>query len=217
MSLRRLDTLALTLAIGEIAEALGLFGVAYIYLWIQSDPGIDAPLQRAVLIAVYAIIAMTSEALIAPRLKSFWWPVLGLNSIVVILVSLLYWADPASLRFVATLAILTVLFRLLVAAISVRVSTQKLYRFVSALIGSPLLLVAIGLGYGCVDFVYENYYLLPRTKEGFIMPTRWHDFVSLLILASASILFLFVSYRLLKYAFRPKPVPGSAPAALIGN
>src|SRR5208337_4703809 len=166
VSLRQLEMPTLRLCIGEIAEALGLFGVAYIYLQIQSDPGIVDPLQvKAVLIATYLIIASASQAVIASRLRVMGLPVLGLNAIVVFVVFFLYWAGTASMRFVATLAILTVLFRLIVAAISLRVPTQKLYRFVSVLVGSPLLLAGFGMGYIFAISVYENYVFLPRTKE----------------------------------------------------
>jgi hypothetical protein len=201
--------LTLRLCIVEIAEALGLFGVAYIYLQIQSDPGIVAPLQvKSVLIATYLIIASASQAVIASRLRAMGLPVLGLNAIVMVIVFFLYWVGAASMRFVATLAILTILFRLPVAAISLRVPTQKLYRFVSVLIGSPLLLAAFGMAYIFAFNAYENYFLLPRIKEGFIMPTRWQDLVMLLIFAGGSITLLLISYRLLKYAFRPKSEPG---------
>jgi hypothetical protein len=206
--------LTLRLCIGEIAEALGLFGVAYIYLQIQSDPGIVAPLQvKAVLIATYLMIASASQAVIASRLRAMGLPVLFLNAVAVVVLFFLNWVGAASMRVVTTLAILTVLFRLLVGAISLRVPTQILYRFVSVSVGSPLLLAGFGGGYSFAITVYENYIFFPRTKEGFIMPTRWQDFVFLLMAAGVSIALVFISYRLLRYALRPK----RATNAVIGN
>jgi len=47
--------------------------------------------------------------------------------------------------------------------------------------------------------------LYPKVKENYIMPTRWQDFVGLAMFLGATIIILYLSYRLLKYALRRGP------------
>jgi hypothetical protein len=60
--------------------------------------------------------------------------------------------------------------------------------------------------YSTGERIYYDYYFYPKVKEGYIMPTRWQDFVGHAVLLGATILVLYLSYRLLKYAFHHERV-----------
>jgi hypothetical protein len=198
----------LRLYVGELAAGLGLLGIAYIYLHIERDHGIvAAPYVKTVLVVAYVMVAGVAQSLTASELQAIGSRVLGLNLIVATVLSLLWWTGTVSVRLVALLVVATIAFRLFVAAVSIRVSRRRVRQLASALAGASLLLAGFGLAYVFGDDVYENYFLLPRTKEGFISPTRWQDFVFLFGSAVASIMLVFVAYRLLKYAFRAKSIP----------
>jgi hypothetical protein len=178
------------------------------YLHTKHASGIvAAPFLEMVLILAYMIVAGIAQALTASELQTIGSAVLGLNLIVAAVLSLLWWTGTASLGFVAVLAAATGVFRLFVAAVSLRFPKQSVRRLVSALVGASFLFAAFGLAYVFGDNIYENYFLLPRTKESFVMPTRWQDFVFLFGAAAGSIVLVFAAYRLLKYAFRIKSVP----------
>ena len=49
---------------------------------------------------------------------------------------------------------------------------------------------------------YYSYYVFPKYKDLYIAPTRWQDFVWLLLNWGEVFLLFYLSYRLLKYAFR---------------
>jgi hypothetical protein len=78
-------------------------------------------------------------------------------------------------------------------------------RFVAGLAGVPLLLAALYAAYSLGKRAYYDYFFYPKVKEGYTMPTRWQDIVALIVLWGATLLLLYLSYRLLKYAFRHKP------------
>lgn len=60
--------------------------------------------------------------------------------------------------------------------------------------------------YSTGERIYYDYYFYPKVKEGYIMPTRWQDFVGHVVFLGGTILVLYLSYRLLKYAFRHERV-----------
>ena len=74
-------------------------------------------------------------------------------------------------------------------------------RVTSALVGGPLFLAGAFATYSLGKDAYFNYYLFPKFKTAYIAPTRWQDFAALPILWCGSFLLLYLSYRLLKYAF----------------
>ncbi len=192
----------------ELGAALGLLGLVHLYLRIQRDSGIvNAPYVKTVLVVIYLIGAGAAQALTASELRETRSRVIGLNLILAIALSTLWVTGAESWKFVTVLVIATITFRLLVAVASIRTSPQKVRRFLSALVGSALLFVGLGLAYASGDYWYENYLLLPKIKAGFVMPTRWQDFTFLLISSISSAALVLTSYRLLKYAFQPKPIP----------
>jgi hypothetical protein len=198
----------LRLCVGEIAAGLGLLAIAYMYLHTKHASGIiAAPFLEIVLVLAYMLVAGVAQALTASKLQIVGSAILGLNLIVAAILSFLWCTGIASVGFVLVLAAATVVFRLFVAAISLRFPKQSVRRLVSALVGASFLFAGFGLAYVFGDNIYENYFLFPRTKEGFVMPSRWQDFVFLFGAAAGSIVLVFTAYRLLKYAFRIKSVP----------
>ena len=77
-------------------------------------------------------------------------------------------------------------------------------RFASGLVGVSLLLSGLYTAYNLGEQAYYDYFFYPKVKEGYIKPTRWQDIVTLMVLWGGTILLLYLSYRLLKYAFRPQ-------------
>jgi len=198
----------LRLCVGEIAAGFALLAIAYIYLDIERDPGITAALYvKTVLVVAYVVVAGVAQSLTASELQAMGLRLFGLNLIVATILSILWMIGTISARVAVSLVAATIVFRLFVAAVSLRVPTQRVRQLASALAGASLLLAAFGLAYVFGAYVYENYFLLPRTKEEFISPTRWQDFVFIFGSAAASIILGFIAYRLLKYAFRVKSVP----------
>jgi hypothetical protein len=84
---------------------------------------------------------------------------------------------------------------------------------ISALVGGPLLLVTIVEAYlqsfgFCLDHL-----AIPELKYGVPMQLRWQDIAWLMLFWPIAILTLYVSYRLLKYAFlRESPLGQGQPA-----
>ena len=75
-------------------------------------------------------------------------------------------------------------------------------RIGSALFGGLLFVAAV---YGANTFgrdAYYSYCVLPKYKDLYIAPTRWQDFVWLILNWGEVFLLFYLSYRLLKYAFR---------------
>jgi hypothetical protein len=75
-------------------------------------------------------------------------------------------------------------------------------RFMAALAGGPLLLVTLVETYFQSFGFYKEHYLIPMEKYGVLTPLRWQDIVFLIVFWLLAIAVLYVSYRLLKYAFR---------------
>ncbi|HEX7288156.1 MAG TPA: hypothetical protein VF532_18360 [Candidatus Angelobacter sp.] len=169
------------------------------------------PLGRAMLMSLYLVIAVATEAVIVANLLPQVGLILGLNIVVAGLAS-----EPsfgrASLQVSAAVGIVTFIVRFSVAAFSLWSSKIGVQRFAAALVGGTLFLTAVQFMYNFGELVYENYYLYPKFKEGYIMPKRWQDFAWLVELVCEILLLLYISYRLLKYASRAKTAgdPGAA-------
>ncbi len=73
-------------------------------------------------------------------------------------------------------------------------------RITSALVGGSLLVAAAVEAYLLGKDAYYSYYFFPKFKDLYIAPTRWQDFVSLLLTWGTVFLLFYLSYRLLKYA-----------------
>lgn len=185
----------------EIITALALLGLAHVYLGDQRL----LPFAQVMLVALYVLISVATEAVIA---SSFWpgmWRVIGLNVLVAAIVSVSGWSSDSSLKISASIAIGTLILRALVADISLRTPKVQVRRFAAALVGGTLLLETLATAYSTGERIYYDYYLYPKVKENYIMPTRWQDFVGLAMFFGATIVILYLSYRLLKYALRRDP------------
>ncbi len=93
----------------------------------------------------------------------------------------------------------------LTTGLRMQVSKVLVGRFASGLAGVPVLLAALYAAYNLGRQAYYDYFFYPKVKEGYIMPTRWQDIVALIVLWSGTILLVYLSHRLLKYAFLRKP------------
>ncbi|MGH9735775.1 MAG: hypothetical protein ACRD8A_14435 [Candidatus Acidiferrales bacterium] len=75
-------------------------------------------------------------------------------------------------------------------------------QWISAMAGGLLSLATVGeLVRGTYGF-YVDFYLMPEEKYGVLTPPRWQDVVFLIAFYLVSATLLYVSYRLLRYAFR---------------
>jgi len=72
-------------------------------------------------------------------------------------------------------------------------------------VGSILLVGALVVACrGSLGF-YEEYYFIPKEKYGILTPLRWQDVLFLVSFYLLMIVLFYVSYRLLKHAFRREP------------
>jgi len=195
----------------EMITALGMLGVVHVCLAVRHDPWIINPtLTMGELIALYGVTAVASESAIVSNLRPATGPLLAINLLAAAIITQPGWSRPYILKDLVGVAIATVTLRMLVAAITLRVSKVSIRRFASALVGAALLLETTWTGFNLGEQAYYSYYVFPRFKEGYIMPTRWQDFVAMAVLWGGTLLLLYVSYRLLKYAVRAQSVPNSA-------
>jgi hypothetical protein len=75
-------------------------------------------------------------------------------------------------------------------------------KVISAAVGDILLVCTFTeLVWGSFDF-YVDFYAMPKEKYGVLTPLRWQDIVFLVAFYLVSGALLYVSFRLLKYAFR---------------
>jgi hypothetical protein len=164
------------------------------------------PFGKAMLVALYVLIAVATEAMIVSSLRPEMWRAFALNVLVAGIVCGSGWTSDSSLKISASIAIGTLTLRVLVADISLRVSKVQVRRMTAALVGSTLLLETLATVYSTSERIYYDYYFYPKVKEGYIMPTSWQGFVGYAVFLGATILVLYLSYRLLKYAFRRQSV-----------
>ena len=185
----------------EIITALALMGLAHVYLGDQRL----LPFGKVMLVALYMLISVATEAVIASSFRPGMWRVIGLNVLVAAIVSVSGWSSDSSLKISSSIAIGTLILRVLVADISLRAPKVQVRRITAALVGGTLLLKTLATAYSTGERIYYDYYLYPKVKENYIMPTRWQDFVGLAMFLGATIVILYLSYRLLKYALRRDP------------
>ena len=109
-------------------------------------------------------------------------------------------------------------YRIMIGFISMRPSIRAVRRFTSGLVGLVLLLATAWMAFLQIEDAYYSYYLFPKFKEGYIAPTRWQDFAFMIAFWLGAILLFYLSYRLLKYAFRRKTEPsGPVPHAPLSH
>jgi hypothetical protein len=184
----------------EVITALALLGLAHIYL---SDQRL-LPFAQVILVALYVLISVAAEAVIASIFRPDIWRVILLNALVAVIVFASGWTSDSSLKISANIAIGTLILRALVAGIDLRASV-RVRRITAALVGGTLLLEALAMVYSTGERIYYDYYFYPKVKENYIMPTRWQGFVGLAMFLGATIVILYLSYRLLRYALLSDP------------
>jgi hypothetical protein len=114
------------------------------------------------------------------------------------------WTTNASLKISTSIALGTLILRVVVAYVSVR-APKIVRRITAAFVGGTLLLESLVTVYSTIERVYYDYYYYPKIKGGYPITVRWQDVVGYAAFLGASFLLLYLSYRLLKYAFRDKP------------
>jgi hypothetical protein len=186
----------------EIITALALLGLAHAYLGNQRL----LPVAQIMLIALYVLIAMATEALIVSIFQPKVRWLIGLNILVIAIVSVSGWTSGSSLRISASIGIGTGVLRALVAGISLRASRIRVRRITAALVGYTLVAETLAALYSTGKRIYYDYYFYPKVKEGHFIQTRWQDFVGHAVFLGAMILVLYLSSRLLKYAFPARSV-----------
>jgi NADH:ubiquinone oxidoreductase subunit 5 (subunit L)/multisubunit Na+/H+ antiporter MnhA subunit len=75
-------------------------------------------------------------------------------------------------------------------------------RLISALVGGLLLLGTLIEGYFQSFGFYQEHYVWPKEKYGALTPLRWQDIVFLVAFWVIAAALFYLSYRLLRYAFR---------------
>jgi hypothetical protein len=185
----------------EITTALVLLGLSRLYLGDQ----LLLPFAQVMLAALYVLIAAATEAVIASSFRPSVWQVISLNMLVAAIVSVSGWTSDSPLKIFASSAIGTLILRALVAGVSLRASKIQVRRITAGFVGGVLLLETLATVYSTSERVYYDYYLYPKVKEGYIIPTRWQDFVGYAVFFGTTILVLYLSYRLLKYASTTSP------------
>jgi len=81
-------------------------------------------------------------------------------------------------------------------------------RLIPALVGTLLLASTLVEAYFQSFGFYEEHYVWPMEKYGVLTPLRWQDRIFLVGFWFVAIGLLYLSYRLLRYAFRRNPVAG---------
>lgn len=75
-------------------------------------------------------------------------------------------------------------------------------RFISALVGVLLVLGTLVEAYFQSFGFYKEHYVWPKEKYGVLTPLRWQDVAFLVVFWTIAIGLFYLSYRLLRYAFR---------------
>jgi hypothetical protein len=75
-------------------------------------------------------------------------------------------------------------------------------RVAAALLGVPFFLTTLWAAYSMTFNFYVEYWWMPLDKYGVRTPLRWQDMVFIAAVWSVLLVLFYVSYRLLKFAFR---------------
>jgi hypothetical protein len=188
----------LKLYLYESLTAFVLLGIAHVLLVDQ----MLLPVGKGMLVALFAMVAIATEAVVASNLRPEIWQVFASNLLVAGAVSASGWTSLASLRISAIVATATLVLRLLVAVASLRASRLTVRRSAAGLVGSTLLLETLFTAYSSCRSMYYDYYFYPMAKDRYVMPLRWQDIVSLVVYWFGAVAVSYVSCRLLKYALR---------------
>jgi hypothetical protein len=151
------------------------------------------------LVALYIMVAFTTEGLIAASLRPEMWQVIGLN--VVVASTVLASAPTGRSSVAVSIAAGTFVLRTLLAGLSLRQPTARVRRGAAGLAGATLLSVTLTTLYSTGGRVYYDYFFYSSVKDGYIAPTAWRNMLVYAALIGAMIAALYVSYRFLRYAF----------------
>lgn len=183
----------------EVISALALLGIAQFYF-------LDEQLftiTKILTIAMYVMIVVVTEALIVSRLQPSLWRIITVNLLIALIISMAGLDGVASLATFGIVAGATLILRLGVAAIAAKTPKAIVNRHVAALSGSILLIEIVATAYGTVERIYYDDFFYPKVKPGYILPTtRWQYCAEQAVFWIFAIGLLYMSYRLLKYAFR---------------
>lgn len=86
-------------------------------------------------------------------------------------------------------------------------------RILAGLVGVLILLCTAVEGYFQSFGFYEEHFDWPIDKFGVLTPLRWQDIVFLVVFWIAAIVFSYVAFRLLRFAFRAGPASSSVSTA----
>ena len=75
-------------------------------------------------------------------------------------------------------------------------------RLIPALVGSLLLMGTLAEAYFQSFGFYKEHYVWPKEKYGVLTPLRWQDVAFLAVFWPLALALFYLSYRLLRYAFR---------------
>ncbi len=77
-------------------------------------------------------------------------------------------------------------------------------KYLSGLVGTCIFIGTAYFSYNVARGMYYNYFLWPKEKaeEHYIIPTRWQDLTFLVVFWATSLLLLFLSFRLIRFALR---------------
>jgi hypothetical protein len=189
----------------EVISALALLGIAQFYFL---DDNRLLAFAKILTLGLYVMIAVATEALIASALQPGMLRVVSVNLLVAAVISAPGWTTVgvASLTNLGVVAVATFILRLGAATFSLKAQRITVNRAIAALVGSTLVLEILTTAYSTIEGIYYDDFVYPKVKPGYIVPTsRWQYFADQIVFWSAAALLLYLSYRLLKYAFCAKP------------
>jgi hypothetical protein len=210
---------SLKVGLYEVLTAFALFGLVYLYLGTLHDALIINPsFVEGGLIVLFVVTAVATEAMVASSFRPTRAHLLGFNILIAAVITQQGWGHVEILKGLLGVALMTAVLRMLIATIAMRKSKIAVRRFTSGLVGLVVLSATAWMGFLQVEDAYYSYYLFPKFKEGYIAPTRWQDFVFISVFWVVAILLFYVSYRLLKYAFKHGSRPtGPAPTPSLSH
>ncbi len=82
-------------------------------------------------------------------------------------------------------------------------------RYLSGFAGTGIFIATAYFSYNVAQGMYYNYFLWPKEKaeEHYVIPTRWQDLTFLVVFWAISLLLLFLSFRLVRFALK-RPTAG---------
>jgi len=185
----------------EAISALALAGISLVYF---VDDRLF-PIVSILLLGIYVMAAVATEALIVSRFQPSLWRIITANLLVGVIIFTLEWGGVSLTKF-SVVAVTTLALRSGAAIISIKAPLITVNRCVAALVGGTLLVEILTTAYGTIERIYYDDFFYPKVKPGYILPTtRWQYCAEQTVFWLCVIGLLYLSHRLLKYAFRHNP------------